>query len=227
MTSGTIVQYGKMHEAIGRKQHQGRVTLRQLVEQPHFFGVAALEQLAGEATVYDGKITVTRVDAQGRLLSTDRPAAEAQATLLVGAYVSSWTDHNVTAPVPPEALDQYIAETAARSGVKTSEPFVFTAEGEFSKLRLHVIHGACPMHARLNKIELPKEQRPYELEVEKVRGTIVGVYAKDAVGNITHPGTSTHVHLVYKDAQSGQTVTGHVERIGLVAGAVLRVPQVK
>jgi alpha-acetolactate decarboxylase len=81
------------------------------------------------------------------------------------------------------------------------------------------------MHARLNKIELPKEQQPYELELEKVRGTIVGVFAKDAVGNITHPGTSMHMHLLYEDPQSGQMVTGHVERVGLLADAVLRLPQ--
>jgi hypothetical protein len=68
---------------------------------------------------------------------------------------------------------------------------VFTVEGDFSRVRLHVINGACPMHARLKKITLSKEQRPFEAELERVSGTLVGVYAKDAVGKLTHPATST------------------------------------
>jgi hypothetical protein len=35
---GTVVQYGKMHEAIGQQQHQGRVQFKQLVARPHFYG---------------------------------------------------------------------------------------------------------------------------------------------------------------------------------------------
>jgi alpha-acetolactate decarboxylase len=223
---GKIVQHGKMHEAIGQKQHQGRVQLGKLVERPNFYGVAALAGLEGEATIVNGKVTVTQVDAKGRL----EPVAatpDQQATLLVGAYVPSWTEHKVSAGVEPDALDRYVAEVAERGGLETSQPFVFIVEGEFSHLRLHVINGACPLHARLRKIELPKENQPVEVEKEQVRGTLVGVFAKDAVGNITHPATSTHMHLVFQDEQSGTTVTGHVERIGLLKGAVLRLPKSK
>jgi alpha-acetolactate decarboxylase len=222
---GTIIQHGKMHEAIGKQQHQGRVQLKALLEKPHFFGVAALAKLDGEATIHDGKVTITRVDAKGQLEPVAEPAADAQATLLVGAYVPSWTERKVAKAVKPEGLDEHLAGEASKAGLKTSAPFVFTADGEFSNLRLHVIHGACPIHARLKKIELPKEQKPVEVEMEKVRGTIVGVFAKDAVGSITHPATSTHMHLLYRDARSGKTVTGHVEQIGFTEGSVLRLPK--
>jgi len=224
---GKIVQYGKMHEAIGKQQHQGRVQLKELVERPHFFGVAALEKLQGEATIVDGKVTVTRVDAKGQLEPSESTPLDSRATLLVGAYVPSWTEHKVVANVGSEEFDQYIADVAAKAGLKPSDPFVFTVEGEFSELRLHVINGACPMHARLRKIEIPKENLPFEAELDKVSGTLVGVFAKDAVGNITHPATSTHMHLVFKDTNSGKMVTGHVEQIGLLEGAVLRLPKTK
>jgi alpha-acetolactate decarboxylase len=222
---GKLVQYGKMHDAVGRQQHQGRVQLRKLVERPHFFGVAALEGLDGEITICDGKVTLTRVDANGQLEPSEAPDLTEKATLLIGAYVPSWTEHRAAGDVDPDDLDRYIAELAAEDCIDVSKPFVFTAEGEFSNLRLHVIHGACPLHARLRKIELPKERQPYELEAEKVRGTLVGVFAKDAVGNITHPDTSTHIHLVYQDGATGTMVTGHVEQIGLIEGAVVRLPK--
>ncbi len=221
---GTLVQYGKMHEAIGQQQSQGRVALTKLIERPHFYGVAALESLQGEATFYDGKLTITGVDAKGGLKPVD-DAAEIRATLLIGAYVPSWTEHKISKDVGPDEFDQFVAEQAAQAGVKTSQPFMFVVEGEFSKLRTHVINGACPMHARLMKIELPPERRPFEAELNKIRGTIVGVFAKDAVGNLTHPATSTHAHLVYQDPASGKTVTGHVERVGLLEGSMLRLPK--
>lgn len=219
---GKLVQYGKMHEAIGQQQHQGRVQIEKLIERPHFFGVGALENLAGEITIADGKITVTRVNAQGQ---PEPGQTAAQATMLVGAYVPAWSEHKVASNVKPEDLDRYLTDVAQKAGLDAAKPFAFTVEGEFSNLRLHVIHGACPIHARLHKITLPKQQQPFELEVDKVRGTLVGVFAKDAVGNITHPDTSTHTHLVFKDAKSGKTFTGHVEQFGLIAGATVRVPK--
>jgi alpha-acetolactate decarboxylase len=224
---GTIVQYGKMHEAIGQQRHEGRVQLKTLVERPHFFGVAAVEKLGGEATIHDGRVTVTRVDAKGQPKSGDTLALETQLTLAIGAYVPSWTESKVTEHVKADDFDQFIAGLAAKAGIKMSTPFVFTAEGEFSELRLHIINGACPLHARLRKIEIPKERQPYEIELKKVRGTLVGVFAADAVGDVTHPGTSTHTHLLFTDASSGETVTGHVEQIGLLEGSVVRIPKTK
>jgi alpha-acetolactate decarboxylase len=222
---GKLVQYGKMHEAIGQQQHQGRVQLKKLLERPHFFGVAALEQLAGEATIYDGKVTLTRVDDAGKLKAQDSEAVDAQATLLVGAYVPAWSEHPVKDDVAAEKFDQYIATSAKTAGVKSSSPFVFTVEGEFSNLRLHVIHGACPLHARLRKISLPADKRPLEVELPQVKGRLVGVFARDAVGNITHPDTSTHMHLLFTDSESKRLMTGHVEQVGIQKGAVVRFPK--
>jgi alpha-acetolactate decarboxylase len=216
-----------MHEAIGQQQHQGRVQLKNLVEQPHFYGVGALAALEGEATIFDGKVTVTRVDAKGQLEPTESAQLDESATLLVGAYVPSWTEHTTAKSVPPDEFDKYLADAATRAGLNTSEPFVFTVEGEFSKVTLHVINGACPLHARLKKIGIPKEMQPFEAELKKVRGRVVGVFAKDAVGNITHPATSTHMHLVFHDAKTGKMVTGHIEQLGFQEGAVVRLPKTK
>jgi alpha-acetolactate decarboxylase len=222
--NGMIVQFGKMHEAIGQEQHHGRVQLSEVVERPHFFGVAALEALEGEVTIYDGNVTVTGVDSDGGLEPAGDPVLENWATLLVGSYVSSWTDHAVAGTIGPDEFDQRIAAAAAKAGLDTSKPFVFTAEGEFTDLGFHVINGACPMRARLKKIGLPEENRPFEGDLESVRGTLVGVFAKHAVGDLTHPDTSTHTHVLFTDNASGGIVTGHVERIGLSPGTVLRFP---
>ena len=219
---GTLVQYGTMHEAIGKQNHQGRVALGTLVGQPHFFGIAALEKLQGEITIFDSDATVTGVTADGKLAPVR--GDDLQATLLVGAYIPAWTEYKVESDVPAAGFDAMIRDAAKGAGVDVSKPFVFTIEGEFSDVRMHVINGACPMHARLKKIELPKEQTPFEGEYGSVRGRLVGVYASDAVGELTHPATSTHVHLLFEDGASGTRSTGHVEQVGLVTGAVLKLP---
>jgi len=222
---GTLVQYGTMHEAIGQQHYQGRVKVSALLDQPHFFGVAALEKLKGEITVFESDVTVTGVTAEGKLEPVRGEGL--QATLLAGAYVPAWTEHKVESDIPPAGFDDLIRDTAAKSGVDVSKPFVFTLEGEFSDVRVHVINGACPIHARMKKIELSKEQRPFEGEYETIHGRLVGVYARDAVGDLTHPATSTHVHLIFEDSASGEKATGHVEQVGLTQGAVLRLPVTK
>ncbi len=125
----------------------------------------------------------------------------------------------------PQDFDQFIADTASAAGIDTDKPFIFSLEGEFTDISLHVIHGACPIHARMQKIDLPKNKRPFESNLKKVSGTIVGVYAKDAVGNLTHPATSTHVHLIYKDEATGNLLTGHIEKIAVSNGTVVMLPK--
>jgi alpha-acetolactate decarboxylase len=219
---GALIQYGTMHEAIGQQHHQGRVALDSLVVKAHFFGVAALEELEGEVTVFDSDVTATGVTAEGHLEPIR--GGDLRATLLVGAYVPAWTEYAVEHDVSAADFDRVVREAAASLGIDVRQPFMFTVEGELSDVRMHVINGACPMHARLKKIELPPEQKPFEGEYATVRGRLVGVYASDAVGKLTHPATSTHVHLILEDGIPEEKATGHVERVGLVAGAVLRFP---
>ena len=222
---GQFVQYGQMHEAIGKQQHQGRVHFGELTERPHFYGVAALQGLRGEATILDGKITVTTVDAKGQTRPVRDNLGDLQATMLVGGYVAAWSEHPVTKDVATDDFDEFIETAATQAGIGLKQPFVFTVAGKFEDVRLHVINGACPLHARLMKKELPKNLQPFEAELRTVEGTVVGVFAKDAVGKITHPATSTHIHLLFADPESGEQLTGHVEQLGLQAGAVVRLPK--
>ena len=220
-----LIQFGSMHEAIGQQQHEGRVRLGDLISRPNFYGVAALEKLQGEVTLYDGKITVTGVTADGQLEPAAGELADKQATLLVGAYVPAWLKRPVTRTINAEQFDQYIARAALESGIKTSEPFLFTVEGEFSDVYLHVINGACPIHARLKKKQIPQASQAFESEMSTVKGTLVGVYAKDAVGKLTHPATSTHVHLLYQDPKTGENVTAHLERFSVGSGSLIGLPK--
>lgn len=110
-----LVQYGVMHEVIGLQKHAGRVPLRHLVERPHFYGVGALEGLTGEITINDGEVTVTRVDAIGQMLPYDMSTGDPSATLLIGSYISAWTEHRVAHDVAVDKLDEYITDLVKQS----------------------------------------------------------------------------------------------------------------
>lgn len=219
---GRLVQYGGMHDVMMEHHSQGRVQLTDLTSKPHFFAVAAPAGLKGEITVFDSDPTVTDLTGKGEIGARD--AKDMEATLLVGAYVSSWDERSFAHETSAADFDKTVRDEALQAGLDVTSPFVFTAEGEFNHVRVHVLNGACPMHARMQGVDLPEDQKPFEAELVAIRGRIVGIYAENAVGTLTHPGTSTHVHLLYRDPSSGQMVTAHVEQIGVAKGAVLKLP---
>ena len=213
-----------MHEAIGQQKSHGRVLLGDLVKRPNVYAVGALENLTGEITIDNGKIVVTRVDASGEIEPTNEPST-LQATMLAGASVKSWSSYPVAHDVDHSEFDEFVAKAASASDIDTEEPFMFSVEGEFTNVRLHVINGECPVHARVKKSDINAEDQPFEETFPKITGKLIGVFAKDAVGKLTHPATMTHVHIIYRDNKSGVALTAHVEQVGLAGGSSLKLPK--
>jgi alpha-acetolactate decarboxylase len=221
-SSPALLQVGSMHETIGRKQHQGRIDLADALARPSFYGIGAVEGLTGEITILDSMALITTVAPDGGPAVT--PPEGIKATLLVGASVESWVDATFD-DVAADDVDAAVARAAESLGVSLDAPFVFMIDGEITDVRLHVINGACPIRARMKDEDIAAHERPLEIELEKVTGSVVGVHAEQAVGDLTHPATSLHAHLVFTDEESGQRITGHLEAFGLATGATLRVPQ--
>jgi cytochrome c peroxidase len=218
-----LVQYGSMHETIGMQNHQGRVILGELIGRPNFYGVGALEKLQGEITIIDSKPIVTSVIADGVLASRSDEASKLHATLLVGGEVAKWTSVTIPSELSGEALESFILLNAERLGIQTDRPFPFLIDGAFSKVRLHVIHGACPVHARTRNKPIPQGHQHFEHEFAKLDGQLLGIFARNAAGKLTHPGTSMHAHMVYSD-KTAQQVTGHLEAFSVDASNTLRLP---
>lgn len=217
-----LVTYGSMREAIGQQKHHGRVKFAELLSKPHFYGVAALEGLKGEAAIVDGNLTVTKVTKEGELQAITDKVDQLDATMLAGGYANEWHEIQVDKDIAKADFDSFLANAAESFGKNTNTPFLFVVEGKFSDVHFHVINGACPVHARMQKDELPAESKPFEMERPDISGTLVGVYAKDAVGRLTQPATETHRHLVFADKEGFQQV-GHVEHGGILRGAKLRI----
>ena len=152
-----LIQFGSMHETIGQQRHEARVELAEVIERPHFYGVGALEGLNGEISILDSRPIVTMGSGAAALRSID--PANARATLLIGQSVPAWTEQAVGKNVDSVDIDAAIRESALASGLDLSSPFAFVIEGDFKDVRLHVINGACPVHARIQKKEIPEEPK--------------------------------------------------------------------
>ncbi|MBL8889002.1 MAG: acetolactate decarboxylase [Planctomycetaceae bacterium] len=212
-----------MRETIGMQQHQGRVALGSLSARPHFFAVGALEKLQGEVTIVEGQVFATGVTANGLPRSLNNDIDGRQATLLVGAEVSEWTDHKFPESMSGAKLEQWIQQQATAVGLDTKQAFPFTISGQLTELRVHVINGAWPVHAKRQNKPIPADHAPFEAELQDLSARVVGIFAQGATGKLTHPGSSLHAHVIYEHESAGQ-ITGHLESLEVAAGAVLRLP---
>lgn len=217
-----VQQYGRMHDVLAGEaaNARGLVELRDVLRTPHAVGVGALAGLEGEITIRDGQAWVARP--MGANLRVDGPSSELteQAALLTVAYVEKWREVPIDAELSGEALERFIGEQAEVAGIDRTKPFPFQIEGQLNDLQLHVINGDCPMRPGA---KLTADQQPWRHETDRpTAGTIVGFYAPNSVGKLTHPGTCLHAHALL-DVQ-GREVTGHVERLAVASGTVLKLP---
>ncbi len=219
-----LIQYGKMHEVIGMQKHEARVDLSELLEKPHFYAVGALAGLQGEISVIDSQATVTEVTEQAQAKAANEDATKRQATMLIGAYVDEWIEIGCEKDLTDTELDDWIKSEIKRNGGDVQQPLMFMLRGTFADVHLHVINGACPVHARVRQIEIPESKRPFDTTLSSVSGEVVGVFALDAAGKLTHPATSTHKHLVYRADADAEALNGHVESMSLKRGSKLFLP---
>jgi len=214
-SAGTVQSWGTLREALRDGQTGARVDVSSVLG-PGMVGVGALADLDGEVTIVDGRLLVSRVR-DGRVESTS--SGEVQATILAASYVSEWQAVMVNQDVAPSELDRFVAAQAEMAGLDTGEPFPFVIKGELQDLRVHVLAGECPIRARMLGAEM--KSKPYESHFARIDGLVVGIYARDSGGELTHHGDDTHVHAI---VSSEVEFTGHVETVGVAAGAVLRLP---
>jgi len=217
-----VRQYGEMHkilsgEAAAAKPH---VTLAQAMKEPHAYGVGALPGLEGEITLLDGKAYIARPNAGGVRVAGPETRPTESATMLTVAHVDKWNVFKTDKALDQQGLEKFIAECARLDGLDVEKPFPFVLQGQVTDLQTHVINGACPMRPGA---KLTADEQPWRYQSDRpMQAKIVGFYAADAVGKLTHPGTSIHAHALFD--YHGITTTAHVERVAVAPGATLELP---
>lgn len=220
-----VLQYGRMHDVLsgGAGKAVQLVSLADALKEPHACAVGALAGLEGEITIVDGSAWVARPAGAGLRIDGPSSTSKDGAALLLLSHVAEWDRFTIEKDLAGEALDAFIADKARGAGLDMAQPFAFVIEGSVTDLQLHVLNGMCPMKPG---VALAEGEKPWQHRMGNPQNaTVVGFYAADSVGNMTHPGTSIHAHAILD--VNGQAVTGHIERIAVAAGAVLRIPRAR
>ena len=222
--TSTWFQYGEMHRVIGQKDHKGRVSVDSLTKQDHLYAVGAVKGLQGEVTILDSVPYVTTIQSKNKL-KAEPISEDIKATLLMGASVSNWQDSMFESTLGSDRWESYLEQEARDKQLDTDSPIMFQVKGKFRDATIHVINGACPIHAQLHGKELALEEQPHQQTFPSIQGIIVGVFAKGASGRLTHPGTSVHAHLIYQSLETGEWLTGHIEKTSIAKGSTLSLPR--
>ena len=213
---GELRTWGTLRAALRDGHDQARVAVSD-VAATGVFAVGALEGLAGEVTILDGEVWITEGTDP---VTTRRGLTDDQATFLFAAQVDDWQAVPIAAAVDPSIFDTYLEQTARAHGLDTDQPFPFHVNGPLVHLHMHVIAGECPIRARMLGTE--SATPAFDVHEPAATGRLVGFYAPDAGGIVCHSGSVTHVHGVL---EGDAALTGHVETVGLGAGATLWLPR--
>jgi acetolactate decarboxylase len=217
----TVTQHGGMRDALRMGNTQARISFTEVHSKPDAIAVGALTNLDGEITIFNGKV-YTATTADGKTASTRIDDSQFDsATLLSLSYVARWNTLNLPEELP---LEEAIERAASLAGIDTNEPFPFIIQGTTLAFHLHVINGFCPvanpnLETQYKPWRLTQSMKP-SASPEEV--TVVGFYAKDQEGVMTHHGSNLHIHGIMKI--DGELTSGHLNRIELNDGAVLYVP---
>jgi acetolactate decarboxylase len=217
-----VQQHGRMHDVLSSSKPEALPTIAidDVLDRPGAHGVGALAGRDGEITIHDGQVWVARVSDGGLAVQGPSTGSSERAALLTVARVDSWREIPIGTDLADEDLERFVGDRAEGLGIDSTKPFPFVIEGNLTDLEMHVIHGRCPMRPG---VRLAANEQPWRHSIDRpTHGTIVGFYAPDSVGNLTHPGTSMHMHALLD--VDGRTATGHVERLAVGKGAVLKLP---
>ena len=208
-----------MRAVMREGQSQPRISLREASIDPTTVGVGALAGLAGEITIDHGEVWVTRF-VDGKAVTTGPACVAAdEATLLSIGALRNPTTTLCEEVVAGTALEDAVARAlraAQRSDTTASlSPSLFMIEGTATSLRAHVIAGTCA-HADPTADAL-------RLAIDTpVDVNIIGLYAENREGVLTHHGTRVHMHAIF--IRDGARMTAHVDALTLDANAKITVP---
>lgn len=221
-----FIHHGNFKRMMHTADTRGTVALASLPQPGGAWGVGALAGLKGEVVQLDGRLMVSPGgDAQGRV----RPPHEGeQAVLFAGGRVQAWQDLVVPHDMDSAAFERFVQDQARGLGLALDQPFVFRVEGRFPHLLWHVLTGerapgkGAGSHGPHGGDHANERSDMRLFRQPGATGQLIGVYSGAALeGVVSHPGERFHIH--YADA--AVTVSGHVDRYSVAAGAVLKLPR--
>ena len=134
--------------------HQGdrgpNAELLSLQDQPHLYGLGAMEGLEGEVTIWDGQVWISRPSEQSRVQTTQTANPTDSATLLVHSTVPQWTQITLTSSLDDSNLRSRVLEhakahmqTAIKGSIENETVHIVGFYSRNTKASLHTMTQQC------------------------------------------------------------------------------------
>lgn len=212
-----VHQWGTMYEVMAEGKSQARVRLADVVKEPHAYGVGALDQLSGEITIVDSDVWIGEADGD-ECATTLSSGGRTSASLLAVSYVPEWREVKVEKEMTMPEVEAFVGNSAGPDGLPEGKAFPFMIDGQLDA-KAHVINGSCPNAP--GGVRAGAE--PCRYSEQGRSGRIVGFFAENAAGILTHHDHLTHMHVVF---DSEPQFAGHVDELTVHPGATLFLPAV-
>lgn len=202
---------GAMSAMFDKNDIVGKIAVKPLLAKPHLYAVGPLDKLAGEITVWDGKLYTGKVN--GDVVSTSSPP-DAKAIFLVWSYVAKWRELTIPDDVRTyKQLEMFVAQKAVEIGLNSNKPFPLLLKGKAEKATFHVVNYQSD-GTPLTREKHDAAKAVFPVENEAVN--IAGFYSTKHKGIWTHHTTNLHLHLLTADGEK----MGHLD--DLVPSKTLR-----
>jgi acetolactate decarboxylase len=205
----TLSYVGRMRDVIMSGKPDGVLSLRQLRQSGHPYGLGPVAGLRGEVTMLDGRITVSEVDPQRRVQTSQ--VDDVLVPFFVWADVAAWRSEAIPSAIAnTEELAAAVGIAGARSEMGDAYPFLIT--GKFKSLNFHIVDRKPDAPAGMEAHK--KMQVPFELA--NVAATLVGFWSNRYQGTFTQMGSNVHIHFVTEDGN----FAGHIENLAAAEGSL-------
>jgi len=210
----TVHYYGALKNFMHKNDLSAQVDLKDFADSSHVYGLGALADLKGEVLIWDGEPYISH-EKEGAVKIDS--SFDYEAGLFVYSRVSDWQTTSIPNHISDyEALEGFIAKTAAEQGIDTTAPFPFLITGTCKTLDWHVINW--PTGDSEHTHQKHKTSGPHgQITNESI--DILGFYSDSHQAIFTHHTTNMHLHFKTLD----HTLAGHVDGLSLDRGK-LRLP---
>jgi hypothetical protein len=194
----------------------GKISLRELGDLTHLYGLGPRAGVSGEITVFDGQPCIARV--VDRRVNVETSADGHAACFLVYDQVHAWHEVVQLRSINDEAtLLATVRRVARESGLDDGVPFIFLLHGYAASITFHVLdkRDDLPHTPALH------ERAKVRFELERRVVDVLGFHSSRHRGIFTPGESDLHMHFRTVDGQ----VSGHVERIALEPGTAVAVPR--
>jgi alpha-acetolactate decarboxylase len=208
---------GVLHEIMAEQKIDANAVLSDYKEIPNLFALGALEGLAGEILIINGK-PLNGISKEGKVIF-DRSFSKS-ATLLVYSSIEEWTKVELNQNLDDlKQLESIIKQEAFDQGIDVNNAFPFLVKGNLSRVEWHIINAA---EAKEKSHEAFKKAGLKEVS-DNISGQILGFYSQNHGGVFTHRGSFSHLHFV----DEKETIMGHVDQLKVNGKVTLFLPKVK